>query len=378
MADTDLQLYIACGYGHADAAQDLIENEDANVNYQNERFGYSCLHRAARKGFIEIMGLLIDAGADVNVRGSNAVTPLHLAAYYGNDDSVVFLLENDADIHAINEYGRNPLESAIYTNQGTAADILREAWEALHPEEEVELEDAEEEAEPEEELEEDPEEELEEDPEEELEEDPEEELEQDPEEELEQDPEEELEEDPEEELEEDPEEELEEDPNEELDLPPEYHHHVFLTHNWGIDQTNHSRVAMMNHELKKYGVRTWFDEERLEGNIIEQISEGISSSMAVIIFVTPEYITKVSGNGSRGPNDYCKLELEYAWDEKGIENMIVVECEDTDGLWSGTNLGFLLGRHLRYSFKNDDELTTCAQSLLAKIAKIQQRIANDD
>merc|ERR1719354_688495 len=138
------------------------------------------------------MGLLIDAGADVNVRGSNAVTPLHLAAYYGNDDSVVFLLENDADIHAINEYGRNPLESAIYTNQGTAADILREAWEALHPEEEVEQEDPDEEVELE-----------------------------DVEEEAEAD--EELEEDPEEELEQDPEEELEQDPEEELDLPPEYH-----------------------------------------------------------------------------------------------------------------------------------------------------------
>merc|ERR1712038_27999 len=101
-----------------------------------------------------------------------------------------------------------------------------------------------------------------------------------------------------------------------------------------------------------------------------EISRGINSSMAVIVFVTPEYIKKVSGNGRKGNDDYCKVEFEYAHQCVGLDNMIVVECEDTDGVWEGT-LGLLLGRHYRFSFKNDDELTTCVEGL---VGQIQQRI----
>ena len=123
----DLQLYIACGYGDIYEVRSLIE-KGADVNHQNAKFGWRCLHRAARKGFDEIMELLIEAGADVNARGNNGVTALHLAAYYGNDRSVAFLLEKGADIHAMNDYGRNPLGSALHTNHEDCAAIL-EAWE---------------------------------------------------------------------------------------------------------------------------------------------------------------------------------------------------------------------------------------------------------
>ena len=40
---------------------------------------------------------------------------------------------------------------------------------------------------------------------------------------------------------------------------------VFLTHDWGVENgvDNHARVAMVNQALKKKGLLTWFDAEKV-------------------------------------------------------------------------------------------------------------------
>ena len=43
---------------------------------------------------------------------------------------------------------------------------------------------------------------------------------------------------------------------------------AFLTHDWGTDslgRKNHDRVAAINVALKKRGVVTWFDSDRMTG-----------------------------------------------------------------------------------------------------------------
>ena len=43
---------------------------------------------------------------------------------------------------------------------------------------------------------------------------------------------------------------------------------VFLTHDWGVDKEgrdNHARVAYINDLLKKGGITTWFDSEKMTG-----------------------------------------------------------------------------------------------------------------
>jgi hypothetical protein len=39
---------------------------------------------------------------------------------------------------------------------------------------------------------------------------------------------------------------------------------VFLTHDWGTDGKNHSYVAKINSLLKKKGLITWFDDEKMQ------------------------------------------------------------------------------------------------------------------
>lgn len=44
---------------------------------------------------------------------------------------------------------------------------------------------------------------------------------------------------------------------------------VFLTHDWGkeLNQDNHQRVGIINAALKRKGLITWFDDDRMTGNI---------------------------------------------------------------------------------------------------------------
>jgi hypothetical protein len=84
-------------------------------------------------------------------------------------------------------------------------------------------------------------------------------------------------------------------------------YHVFLTHDWGEKGVNHRRVSKINNILKnKYGVITWFDEDKLEGNIRYKMTEGIENSMSMIIFITSRYQQKIiSGNDDL--RDNCKV-----------------------------------------------------------------------
>lgn len=132
---------------------------------------------------------------------------------------------------------------------------------------------------------------------------------------------------------------------------------VFLSHDWGVDEllrSNHERVARVNHALKERGYVTWLDEERLEGYIIDQISEGIENAKVVVVFVTEQYYNKVNGDDS---SDYCKLEFEYALRRRGKNNMVVCVMEPRmrdSRRWQGP-IGLGLGGCLYVDLAEDDD-----------------------
>ena len=71
---------------------------------------------------------------------------------------------------------------------------------------------------------------------------------------------------------------------------------VFLSHNWGADQrgrNNHDRVSYINEELKSRGYVTWFDNDRMTGDIQDIMAEGIENTKVVVLFITESYRTKV-------------------------------------------------------------------------------------
>ena len=47
---------------------------------------------------------------------------------------------------------------------------------------------------------------------------------------------------------------------------------VFLSHNWGVDNSgrdNHFRVSLINKELQYIGYKTWFDGDRMKGDLFK-------------------------------------------------------------------------------------------------------------
>ena len=117
----------------------------------------------------------------------------------------------------------------------------------------------------------------------------------------------------------------------------EFRTDVFLSHNWGKDESgrdNHQRVAIINKELKARGYRTWFDEEKMSGSIDKEMAEGIAQTEGVIIFLTQKYDTKVK---DKNAGDNCQKEYMYALRKKTREKVVPVvmdECMCEKSTWS--------------------------------------------
>jgi ankyrin repeat protein len=100
----------------------LMKGVDVN---SRDVFGDNAgLHWAASLGLAEMARLLIDNGADVNIRNEEGYTPLHWAAGEGQKELVVILIVHGADVNALNKRGWTPLRWAEAQSQKEIARIL--------------------------------------------------------------------------------------------------------------------------------------------------------------------------------------------------------------------------------------------------------------
>ena len=146
----------------------------------------------------------------------------------------------------------------------------------------------------------------------------------------------------------------------------------FLSHNWGDKNINHGNVKNINEILKKKGLRTWFDENKIDGNIRYKMAEGIDNTTCFIVFITREYRDKVNGIDMK---DNCKYEFTYAMNQLGSQNMIPVimekEMRETNK-WQG-ELGAALGSMLYVDFSVETETEKKYEELYKRIQKVIHR-----
>lgn len=96
-----------------------------NVNYQDSD-GFSALHHAALTGTTELLSLLLEAQATVDIKDINGMRPLHYAAWQGKADSVLLLLRSGASVNSPSLDGQIPLHlSAQYGHYEVSEMLLQ-------------------------------------------------------------------------------------------------------------------------------------------------------------------------------------------------------------------------------------------------------------
>jgi ankyrin repeat protein len=105
-------LLVAAIYRRLEAAEALIA-KGSNLFAESVFCGNmaTAIHAAANSGSIEIVGLLLKAGVDVNLRaGGRGETPLQTAADWGQLAMIAFLIERGADPNMRDNLGATPVQ----------------------------------------------------------------------------------------------------------------------------------------------------------------------------------------------------------------------------------------------------------------------------
>lgn len=127
--NTDIDLILAAAeQGQIKELTRLFDkyNDDASIFPLTTSVdsGRTMLHRAAAKGDLPQMTLLIGRGADIEHRDTWGASPLHLAAASGQTKAVELLLSRGASFEAKNEAGWTPLAAATIKGHRETMEFL--------------------------------------------------------------------------------------------------------------------------------------------------------------------------------------------------------------------------------------------------------------
>jgi ankyrin repeat protein len=117
-------LHLAAFFGKQDAARMLL-NKGAAVNARSTNAMQNMpLHAAAAGKHAEIARLLIDHGANVDARQHGGWTPMHAAAQNGDVPLATILVDAGADVSARAENNQRPLDLALTKGQQNMVEFL--------------------------------------------------------------------------------------------------------------------------------------------------------------------------------------------------------------------------------------------------------------
>jgi ankyrin repeat protein len=104
------QVIDAIASGDTATASPLISSGLVNLN--GEPFP---LHRAARRGRVEVMTMLLDAGADINAVDKDQSTACHFAIWGNHFDAFKLLVERGANLAVVDSIGLSLLSNVAQT-----------------------------------------------------------------------------------------------------------------------------------------------------------------------------------------------------------------------------------------------------------------------
>ncbi len=121
------QLMVACLHGNVDYVQALLEVPGIKVDLQSQD-GNHALHCVCQAGHTRIASLLLNSSQDpqhiVNLTNKKGVSPLIVASSRGDTELVSLLLQSGADVNVQDAKGRSALMSASKSGHPEVFSVL--------------------------------------------------------------------------------------------------------------------------------------------------------------------------------------------------------------------------------------------------------------
>ena len=121
-ASDESPLMLAALKGYLPLVKRLVDN-DADVN----KPGWTALHYAATGGHVPVIEFLLDQSAYIDAESPNGTTPLMMAAMYGSPEAVKVLIQAGADLNLKNQLGMTALDFAIRGQRPNARELIETA-----------------------------------------------------------------------------------------------------------------------------------------------------------------------------------------------------------------------------------------------------------
>lgn len=123
-------LGLAAFFGHADTAAFLLRNgadPDLTANHPMQvRPLHSAVANNNEQVSFRLAKLLVDHGAEVNVKQHGGWTPLHQAAALGHNEVVRLLLNHGANPQAATDDGKTPIDMALENRHKLTIKLLED------------------------------------------------------------------------------------------------------------------------------------------------------------------------------------------------------------------------------------------------------------
>lgn len=160
-------------------------------------------------------------------------------------------------------------------------------------------------------------------------------------------------------------------------LPPKKTSHVFISYPWAKDEEgrdNHLRANYLNDTLKRRGIVTWFDSDRigLDANSLRNtLAKALYATCCVLICITRQYEVKVNRGDE---SDCCLYELDIASASPTLANKripVVMERSMLDlSKWEEGRLRAEFGHKLYTDLSRDDNFEENCEMIVQKIIKM--------
>jgi ankyrin repeat protein len=119
-------LMLASLKGHLSLVKKLVER-DADVN----KTGWTALHYAASGGHLQVIDFLLENSAYIDAESPNGTTPLMMAAMYGSPESVKLLIQAGADLNVKNMQGMTALDFAVRADRQNSKELIETGLQRL-------------------------------------------------------------------------------------------------------------------------------------------------------------------------------------------------------------------------------------------------------